>query len=526
MLYGKSLLRAKRWGMRANAASKRLATAVFAALVWFAGAALAQTRLQVAPVSMPATLAAPRPVAGLAAPDAPVRRIDLGAPSTAERAQLAALNAAPVSVRLPASADPAKSRPLAIGFSRAVPTESRSISLASLAWQPLPAGGLATRIEVVSPGAAALRLSLAVADAAPELVVRFASATPSADVHGPYPARAVAERVARYGAFWSPVIEGDVAVVEIVAGADEARADVALQLDMVSHLVVEPPALASLGPKRVQDIGSSGACNVDVACELPDAALDSAARAVGKLVFSSAAGSTFLCSGTLINDAIGSYIPYLHTAAHCIEGAFEASTINVYWHFRAQSCRSLAVPAFALQTGGAALLARDPEFDWVLLRLNAAPPAGVVFAGWSAALVPAGTAATGLHHPQGDLEKVSRGSTPGYFTFVDGSSFVTMQWRSGTTEAGSSGSGLFTLSASGTYYELRGGLFGGDASCSNRSGTDYYSRFDHMLAATRQYLVPPVAVVPVEVPILSAGGLALLAVLIAARAGLALRRRS
>jgi hypothetical protein len=511
--------------MHAKLTYKRLATAGLAALVSCAGAAFAQTRLEVAPVEMPATLAAAGSVAGLASPDAPVRRIDLGAPNLAERAQLAALNAVPVSVRLPASADPAKSRPLAIGFSRAVPTDSRNIRLAGLAWQPLPAGGVATRIEVVSAGAAALRLSLAVPDAAPELVVRFASATPSADVHGPYPARAIAEQVARHGAFWSPVIEGDAAVVEIVARAGETRADVALQLDLVSHLVVEPPALASLGPKRVQDIGGSGACNVDVACELPDATLDSAARSVGKLVFSNAAGSTFLCSGTLVNDAVNSYIPYLHTAAHCIEGAFEASTINVYWHFRAQSCRSLAVPPYALQTGGAALLARDPDFDWVLLRLNASPPAGVVFAGWSAALVPTGAAATGLHHPHGDLEKVSRGSTPGYYTFEDGSSFVTMHWRSGTTEAGSSGSGLFTLSASGAYYELRGGLFGGDASCSNRSGTDYYSRFDHMLAATRQYLVPPVVVAPVEVPILSPVGLALLAVLIAARAVLALRRR-
>ena len=55
---------------------------------------------------------------------------------------------------------------------------------------------------------------------------------------------------------------------------------------------------------------------------------------------------------------------------------------------------------------------------------------------------------------------------------------------------GSSGSGLFTFLDSGGYYELRGGLFGGDASCSFQTGSDYYSRIDNMLPLTRQYLTP------------------------------------
>ena len=265
---------AKGCTMRVNTMPKLRVTAGAWGLLLLAGATWAQARLEVAPAQVPPTLAAPRSVAGLVAPSAPVRRIDLGVPSVDERAQLAALDAAPVSVRLPANADPAKTRPLAIGFPRTLPSVSRSIGLASLAWQALPAGDMAARIEVVSPGAAAVRLSLAVSTAAPDFVLRLASATPSATAHGPYPAREIAEAVARHGAFWSPVIEGDVAIIEIVARADVMHADIALQLDRVSHLVVEPAAFASIGPKRVQDIGGSGACNVDVACELPDAALE------------------------------------------------------------------------------------------------------------------------------------------------------------------------------------------------------------------------------------------------------------
>ena len=510
--------------MCASAVPKVLAILAAAALSLSAGQVPAQVFVDVAPAEVPPALAAAKSVAELAAPDAPMRRIDLGIPHAAERAQLAALNAAPTASPRPSGADPAKGRPLAIGFPRTPPADSGRVRLASLAWQALPTGERATRIVVVSPGAVALRLAVAAPEGSPDLVLRFASAALTGIVHGPYPANVVAAAATRHGAFWSPVIDGEAAIVEVVVAANAELGDRALRIDRVSHLVDVPSAPASGATKRIQDIGRAGACNVDVACELPDPVLESAARAVGKLVFSNAAGSTFLCTGTLINDAIGSYIPYLHAAAHCIEDAFAASTINVYWQFRAQACRSLAVPPFALQTGGATLLARDADFDWVLLRLNAPPPPGVVFAGWSGALVASGAAAAGLHHPQGDLEKVSRGRTPGYYTFGNGSSFVQMQWSSGTTEPGSSGSGLFTLHASGSYYQLRGGLFGGAASCSNPQGIDYYSRFDHMLAATQQYLVPYVAA-PAEVPLLAPGGLAALAAALAAVAATALRGR-
>ena len=46
----------------------------------------------------------------------------------------------------------------------------------------------------------------------------------------------------------------------------------------------------------------------------------------------------------------------------------------------------------------------------------------------------------------------------------------------GTTEGGSSGSGLFRTIGSTRY--VVGQLFGGDASCSNREGGDAYGRFD------------------------------------------------
>ena len=43
---------------------------------------------------------------------------------------------------------------------------------------------------------------------------------------------------------------------------------------------------------------------------------------------------------------------------------------------------------------------------------------------------------------------------------------------------------------SGGFYEVRGALYGGVASCADPSGVDIYSRFDNLLPLVRQYLTP------------------------------------
>jgi len=98
-----------------------------------------------------------------------------------------------------------------------------------------------------------------------------------------------------------------------------------------------------------------------------------------------------------------------------------------------------------------------------------------------------------VHHPAGDLQKVSLGTTTGYATCsraagsetfsctytTDSSSATThvrVGWNSGVTEGGSSGSGLFITSGSSKY--LVGQLSGGASTCSNPTSNDVYGRFD------------------------------------------------
>ena len=56
--------------------------------------------------------------------------------------------------------------------------------------------------------------------------------------------------------------------------------------------------------------------------------------------------------------------------------------------------------------------------------------------------------------------------------------FYQVQWSKGTTEGGSSGSGLIR---SNGY--LIGVLTGGSASCSNQTGSDYFGRLDVGMSA-------------------------------------------
>jgi len=116
---------------------------------------------------------------------------------------------------------------------------------------------------------------------------------------------------------------------------------------------------------------------------------------------------------------------------------------------------------------------------------------------------------TGIHHPLGDLQKINQGSVSGFGSCTSGGTsgsfscssanpstakFVMSIWNLGTTEAGSSGSGLFSAIGGSRY--LIGQLYGGSASCSVRNGADAYGRLDiAYYAALSRWLSAP-AVTP------------------------------
>ena len=395
-----------------------------------------------------------------------------------------------------------KGAPLKIGYMRPTASGDQALNLAALKWYSVAGGGNAARITVNSPGAAALRLGIAMTATSPGVAVRFIGAAPAPQVFGPYPMAMLAASPI----YWSPVLEGETATLEIFLPAGVTPDSFTLAVPKVGHMLVAGAALVSLGTAKAWSIlggiGASESCEQDVKCEIPTPALTAQAAAVAMLVLNDSK-YVYQCTATLINDSVASRTPYLYTANHCLAAdpssvprytpAEMASTINTYWFFDAVSCGSLSVPQYVLVAGGAALLGRGDDFDWALVRMNSNQPSGAHFSAWRAESMQTADPFAVLHHPMGDLKKLSQGAVQQYSTYNDGSSFITAGYTLGATEPGSSGSGLLSLNSAGGYYELRGGLYGGASDCSVANGTDDYSRLDVALPLIKQYLTPDAA---------------------------------
>ncbi len=423
-----------------------------------------------------------------------VARGEPGANDVRVAPALPAVNAAHVFLAAPSPAAypkelvaPAKlGTPLQVGFGRSVvELQDEDRTAAHLAWQRLDDGTHAAAVSVTSAGAAALRMGLDVIALPRGARLRFhrGDGSPAFEVPGEEVVASIArnlaagENAAAARIYWSPVIEGDSATLEIVLPPGARTSGVRLAAPMVSHLVVSPEEGFG-GPKLA-------ACEIDAACYTGTWSSESNAEA--RMVFTSG-GSSYVCSGTLLadNDA-SSAIPYFLTANHCISSQAAASSLQTYWFYRASACDSGTAGPYRTLTGGATLLYASGATDTSFMRLNAPPPAGAVFAGWTLGPRATGTSVTGLHYPGGGLQKISFGAIGGYWSCspsgsgqftcdpqdASTSTFYSIAWSSGATEPGSSGSGLFT--DDGHY--LVGQLYGGTGACTS-SVADYYGRFD------------------------------------------------
>jgi lysyl endopeptidase len=387
---------------------------------------------------------------------------------------------------------------LTIGVVRPIDTVAPPPGARDFSWTAVP-GGSAAQVAVTSPEAGALRLGIDLAGVPEDVeMVFFGSDTPER-LLGPVRVGDIADRTA---AWWSPLTDGATQTVEFfVPGTRDASA-LSLRITSASHVFT---TIASRFEKRVTEIGDAGSCNVDIKCSALQSsqAFLNVRNSVAQMVFNDG-NFIGLCTGQLLNDADSStQTPWFYSANHCFDNESlplktaaqlqsVASSLNTLWFFEAVSCNSTAVPPYSQLIDGAAYIYNNPGADSLFLRLNGTPPAGAFFAGWDANPVPVGSAIIVIHHPSGDLKKVSQGSVvqysspqpslPGGATTL----FSEVKYSSGTTEQGSSGSGLFTFN--GTQYVLRGALYGGGAFCTSPNDSDWYSQFDKVYSALAPYL--------------------------------------
>jgi lysyl endopeptidase len=222
---------------------------------------------------------------------------------------------------------------------------------------------------------------------------------------------------------------------------------------------------------KVNGFGESGGCNINVIC--PEGSGWENERNSVALVLSGNGSS--LCSGALVNNTSDLNIPYFLTANHC----YTADPNPQDWRFTFQAWSSTCDPssnADGITFNGAILRARNSASDFCLLELSTLPPAGscITAAGWNRTSTAAANA-TGIHHPSGDVMKISFDNNP----VIRASAFGTSNnhwkvvWDSGVTESGSSGSPLFNQN-----NQIVGQLEGGPAGCSSSNLSDFYGSFD------------------------------------------------
>lgn len=377
-----------------------------------------------------------------------------------------------------------------IGIARVASAESVRKRLPALQWQALQGGGSVARFEVTSPVALGLRVGLRIQGLPSDAELRFqGSELPLGDVML-VDAREVAASTSKDGLYWTPATDGETQTIEVWLPPGRSPNGVRIAAPELSHLLTNPRR----DFKIVEKIGESGSCNIDTACrvdELGDA-FAHAKNAVAHMVFV-VQGVSYICTGTLLNDTVpGTQVPWFYSANHCIDDQTVANTLTTHWNYEATACGSGVETTRSTLTGGADYLYSDADTDALLLRLRKPAPGIATFAGWDASTMAPNSDVVAIHHPAGDAKKVSFGkqvpaATDGYNYGVG--------WLQGTTEGGSSGSGLFTVDANGRY-RLRGGLYGGDASCANTgnlstsTNRDWYSRLDVVFPQIRQYLAP------------------------------------
>jgi len=215
---------------------------------------------------------------------------------------------------------------------------------------------------------------------------------------------------------------------------------------------------------------------------------------------------SYWCSGALINNTANDFTPYVLTADHCMidpfngqrmygaeSGAFgglwgpNASGWRFYWGYEHPGCNNSTQEPSPLRVSIGATVVANRDFstsDFALLRiLPAQDPRNIsgvtpFYLGWDRSGNP-GTGGVGIHHPGGDVKKIStytmtpqstrRGRPPETYQF--GRYYWRVVWaptthqgvrRHGVTQVSSSGSPLINNNG-----RVIGQLWGGRSYCVN-----------------------------------------------------------
>ncbi len=304
------------------------------------------------------------------------------------------------------------------------------------------------RAALTSPGASSLRLRLTGFDAPGDLYLTGGGS--DLNYVGPYSARGPQGD----GDYWSGIIRGDTVTVHYLLPAGSGTPSrLPFQIASLAHLRGLPPPISEDG---LQDnrAGESEpvarsivGCHIDVSC-YPE--WESRTQpSVAKILIPRGSG-WIQCSGVLINPRYESDTTLLMlTAGHCLSSNEQAMNAVFVWNDQTTQCYGQPPSRYQLaQTTGARLIdyRDDRTGDWALLRLSKQAVlrvSGYWSRGWTAGYIRDETPVVAVSHPDAAFKRLSLGHLEhSRWTGLSETDYTGIRWRQGTTEGGSSGSGV------------------------------------------------------------------------------------
>jgi PKD repeat protein len=247
----------------------------------------------------------------------------------------------------------------------------------------------------------------------------------------------------------------------------------------------------SANPKTVleaKNVGDSESCEVNAACS-EGAAWTNQRRGVA-MVQVKEGGAYGLCSGTVINNTANDCTPYFLLAQHCGSAASAADfrAWTFYFKYESTGCSNPGTEPTTSNITGSLKLAssgtisdvQKSDFLLVLLKTRPAVAADAYYNGWNRNNT-ATAGGVGIHHPAGDIKKISTYTATPTSNTWDGTpnshwrlSWVATANGHGVTEGGSSGSPLFNSAGL-----IIGDLSGGSSYCTSPNSPDLYGKFSY-----------------------------------------------
>ncbi len=186
------------------------------------------------------------------------------------------------------------------------------------------------------------------------------------------------------GEFWSHTIFGERIVLQL-----HAEKDADLESARFTIAEIAPMNERFLLAHRYNHRVAQKLCNYNADCvqnAMCQSGFNTFKKAAAHIQFIEG-GSSYICSGALLNDNASGAIPWFATANHCVGGQNVAETVEAFFRYQSDcgSCNDSlnGVPSVV----GADLRAHGEEGDFSLLELSGFPSGGYGLLGWTTSTV-------------------------------------------------------------------------------------------------------------------------------------------